>query len=78
MCSFVVFSSDKLPLSYFDKALKNVVHRGPDNTYCSIESGLSWGFNRLSIMDLSSMVINHLNTLLVKLYAMEKYIITII
>ena len=54
MCSFVVFSSDKLPLSDFDKALKNVVHRGPDNTYCSIESGLSWGFNRLSIMDLSS------------------------
>lgn len=54
MCSFVVFSSDKLPLSDFNKALKNVVHRGPDNTYCSIESGLSWGFNRLSIMDLSS------------------------
>ena len=25
MCSFVVFSSDKLPLSDFDKALKNVV-----------------------------------------------------
>ena len=46
MCSFVVFSSDKLPLSDFNKALKNVVHRGPDNTYCSIESGLSWGFNR--------------------------------
>lgn len=54
MCSFVVFSSDKLSLSDFSKALNSIVHRGPDNTYSSIENGLFWGFNRLSIMDLSS------------------------
>lgn len=54
MCSFVVFSSDKLALSDFSKALNNVEHRGSDNIYSAIENGLSWGFNRLSIMDLSS------------------------
>lgn len=54
MCSFVVFSSNKLEIEEFDKALKKVVHRGPDNKYSAIENGLSWGFNRLSIMDLSS------------------------
>lgn len=54
MCSFVVFSSDKISLSDFSKALNSVVHRGPDNIYSAIENGLFWGFNRLSIMDLSS------------------------
>ena len=54
MCSFVVFSSDNLSLSDFSKALKKVYHRGPDNNYLAIENGLLWGFNRLSIMDLSS------------------------
>ena len=54
MCSFVVFSSNKLTLYDFSKILKKVDHRGPDNSYAAIENGLSWGFNRLSIMDLSS------------------------
>lgn len=54
MCSFVVFSSDNLSLSDLSKALKKVYHRGPDNNYLAIENGLLWGFNRLSIMDLSS------------------------
>ena len=54
MCSFVVFSSTKLESEEFDKALKKVFHRGPDNKYSAIENGLYWGFNRLSIMDLSS------------------------
>ena len=54
MCSFVVFSSNKLNLSDFSEILKKVEHRGPDNKYSSIENGLLWGFNRLSIMDLSS------------------------
>ena len=54
MCSFVVFSSNKLNLSDFSNTLKKVEHRGPDNNYSAIENGLSWGFNRLSIMDLSS------------------------
>lgn len=54
MCSFVVFSSTKIKTEELESALKKVVHRGPDNKYSAFENGLSWGFNRLSIMDLSS------------------------
>ena len=54
MCSFVVFSSNELNFSYLSNALKKLKHRGPDNNYAAIENHLSWGFNRLSIMYLSS------------------------
>ena len=54
MCSFVVFTSNKLTLDQFNKSLEKVVHRGPDNTSTYIDYELFWGFNRLSIMDLSS------------------------
>ncbi len=54
MCSFVVFSSNKLNISDLSNSLKSLEHRGPDNSYSTIENDLCFGFNRLSIMDLSS------------------------
>lgn len=54
MCGFLVLNSDKLTIPEFEKELKKVFHRGPDNNSATIEHNIAWGFNRLSIMDLSS------------------------
>lgn len=54
MCGFVVLNSNEISISEFDLVLKKVFHRGPDNNSTTIEHGISWGFNRLSIMDLSA------------------------
>ena len=54
MCGFVVLNSDKVAVDDFQKVLKKVYHRGPDNNSATINNGIAWGFNRLSIMDLSA------------------------
>ena len=54
MCGFLVLNSDEVSISDFDIALKKVYHRGPDNNSATKEHGILWGFNRLSIMDLSA------------------------
>ena len=53
MCGFLVLNSDEISISEFDIALKKVYHRGPDNNSSTISNGITWGFNRLAIMDLS-------------------------
>ncbi|MDR3258201.1 MAG: asparagine synthase B [Fusobacteriaceae bacterium] len=54
MCGFLVVGSDEYSLETFTRSLDNTAHRGPDNQDASIKEGVTWGFNRLSIMDLSS------------------------
>lgn len=54
MCGFVVLNSDKYAVSEFEGVLKKLFHRGPDNNSATVSNGISWGFNRLSIMDLSA------------------------
>lgn len=54
MCGFLVLGSEECSLSEFDKGLRRIIYRGPDNVSSSIEEGVTWGFNRLAIMDLSS------------------------
>lgn len=53
MCGFLVLDSDKYTLADFNKTLKKIIHRGPDNNSSEIANGVTWGFNRLAIMDLS-------------------------
>lgn len=53
MCGFVVLNTDEISEESFQLALKKVYHRGPDNNSGTLENGISWGFNRLAIMDLS-------------------------
>ena len=54
MCGFVVVSNDQVSMEVFKKALKRIVHRGPDHEEAILKDGILWGFNRLAIMDLSS------------------------
>lgn len=54
MCGFLVLGSDKISLSKFSKGLDKIGYRGPDNISATINNGVTWGFNRLAIMDLSS------------------------
>ena len=54
MCGFVVLNTEKIAVKDFEGVLKRVYHRGPDNNSATISNGISWGFNRLSIMDLSA------------------------
>lgn len=53
MCGFVVMSTKKISEKTFKNSLKKVRHRGPDNTNYYFHYDINWGFNRLSIMDLS-------------------------
>ena len=54
MCGFVVLNSGEIAIQDFEGALKKVYHRGPDNNSATINYDIAWGFNRLSIMDLSA------------------------
>lgn len=51
---FLVVGSSELELQVFNDALNQAAYRGPDHQHVSINNGITWGFNRLSIMDLSS------------------------
>ncbi len=54
MCGFLVVGSDEFTLEEFKEALARLAHRGPDHCSATLNNGMLWGFNRLSIMDLSS------------------------
>lgn len=54
MCGFLVIGSDEYSLEEFKKSLEKIAHRGPDHSSATLNNGILWGFNRLSIMDLSS------------------------
>jgi asparagine synthase (glutamine-hydrolysing) len=54
MCGFLVVRSEEFELQVFQKALDKAAYRGPDYQHVSIDHGITWGFNRLSIMDLST------------------------
>ena len=54
MCGITVMCGTEIALKDFDKALKRTVHRGPDHQVSVQNYGITWGFNRLAIMDLSS------------------------
>lgn len=54
MCGFLVMDDQELSLDIFDKALNKIHDRGPDQYQSLYAYGKTWGFNRLSIMDLSS------------------------
>lgn len=54
MCGFLVTASEEFELQVFNYALNQAKYRGPDHQHISIKGGITWGFNRLSIMDLSS------------------------
>jgi asparagine synthase (glutamine-hydrolysing) len=54
MCGFLVVGSEEFELQVFQKALVKAAYRGPDYQHVSIDHGITWGFNRLSIMDLST------------------------
>ena len=54
MCGFLVVGSEEFDLQVFNDALDKAAYRGPDYQHISIDHGITWGFNRLSIMDLST------------------------
>jgi len=54
MCGFLVVENEKLVCDSFIISLNKIFHRGPDNQNIHTNSNISWGFNRLSIMDLST------------------------
>ena len=54
MCGLLVVGSEEFELQVFQKALDKAAYRGPDYQHVSIDHGITWGFNRLSIMDLST------------------------
>ena len=54
LCGFLVVRSEEFELQVFQKALDKAAYRGPDYQHVSIDHGITWGFNRLSIMDLST------------------------
>ncbi|MFZ7175351.1 hypothetical protein ACLSYX_11125 [[Pasteurella] aerogenes] len=51
MCGFVFSSS--LPSDALKQGFETLTHRGPDHQSLTTEYGCTWGFHRLSIMDLS-------------------------
>lgn len=54
MCGFLAVGSQEFALEVFDDALQKIYDRGPDQSDHLYALGKTWGFNRLSIMDLSS------------------------
>lgn len=54
MCGFLVVGSDEFEMQLFNDALDKSAYRGPDHQHLSVDHGITWGFNRLSIMDLST------------------------
>lgn len=51
MCGFIFSSS--LPSDALKQGFETLTHRGPDHQSLTTEYGCTWGFHRLSIMDLS-------------------------
>lgn len=54
MCGFLVINDDQIDLAKFQEALDKAAYRGPDHQHICVNEGITWGFNRLAIMDLSS------------------------
>lgn len=52
MCGFIFSSSQ--PTESFQSCFDSLFHRGPDHQSFTTENGGTWGFHRLSIMDLTS------------------------
>ncbi len=53
MCGFLTVSADKYDMSKFEDCLALDARRGPDMTWVKDAGSVKFGFNRLSIMDLS-------------------------
>ena len=53
MCGFVIAKSGLITTSSFKNALDKIQHRGPDDSKIVESHGFTFGFNRLSIQDLS-------------------------
>ena len=53
MCGFLVIGSDEFQLETFKDSLHAIETRGPDMIENQVRFHSQWGFNRLSIMDLS-------------------------
>ena len=53
MCGFV-FSSSAQPSEAFQQSFSHIYHRGPDHQAVITADDATWGFHRLSIMDLSA------------------------
>ena len=53
MCGFLAIDSKEFDLKTFDEALAKCQDRGPDMTRVFDERGVTFGFNRLAIMDLT-------------------------
>lgn len=54
MCGFLVLQSSSVGLELFKQSLDQAAYRGPDNQQIECIDDIMWGFNRLSIMDLSA------------------------
>ena len=54
MCGFLAIDSKEFDLKTFDEALAKCQDRGPDMTKVFDERGVTFGFNRLAIMDLTN------------------------
>lgn len=54
MCGFLVVGSTEYKPEVFKTALDQAAYRGPDHQNIIVKEGISWGFNRLAIMDPSS------------------------
>ena len=53
MCGFLAIDSKEFDLQTFDEALAKCQDRGPDMTRVFDEREVTFGFNRLAIMDLT-------------------------
>lgn len=72
MCGFLSIDSSEYPMAIFDKALHELDDRGPDMTRTQEANGAVFGFNRLSIMDLSEKGCSHLIIIIAHWFAMAK------
>ena len=54
MCGFIGFNSKKY-LKYIDKSLLQIRHRGPDDSGVYNDSNIVFGFQRLSILELTDL-----------------------
>ena len=52
MCGFLVVGSEEFQMQLFNDALDKAAYRGPDHQHMSVDHGVTWRFNRFSIMDL--------------------------
>ncbi len=53
MCSFLVYTNNNVKKEQFESSLAKIAYRGPDMSRVMVDEGM-WGFNRLSIMGLTS------------------------